>query len=138
MVQRKMVGGTVLRQASNEDVVLLQGLLNEDSDNQVMSVYNGSDMLGETIFIIEYSGLAAGFCTYRSAADEIFPLVVFKDFRRKGIGAEAMRQLLEILKMHNVNEVGIEILPGAELFWESVFKGYAGRSYGGGKFTFNI
>lgn len=133
-----MVGGTVLRKASDAEIIVLQTLLAKDSDNQVKSVSNGSDFLGETVFIIEHAGSVAGFCTYRSAADEIFPLVVFKEFRRKGVGAEAMSQLLARLKEHNVDEVGIEVLPGAESFWQRVFTGYTGRSHGGGKYTFNI
>lgn len=133
-----MVGITKLRPASESEIESLQILLSADLDNKVGSVRNGSDVLGETVFVIVHSESLAGFCTYRSAADEIFPLVVFHAFRRKGVGKEAMRQLLDILRSEGVEEVGIEALPGAESFWQSVFEGFQGRSYGGGKYTFNI
>ncbi|WDH55370.1 GNAT family N-acetyltransferase [Pseudomonas chlororaphis] len=134
-----MLSVTELRRASDQEIAKLQSLLDQDTENSVRSVRNGSDFLGETVFAILHGGEYAGFCTYRGAADEIFPLVVFNQYRRKGIGFAAMQQLINLLKAHQVQEVGIEVLPGAELFWKSVFAGFPEKEhFGGSKFTYTI
>ena len=134
-----MTNLTVLRPASEQEIVELQSLLDKDTDNDVRGVRSGSDFLGETVFAITHGGKYAGFCTYRGAADEIFPLVVFKHYRRKKVGFSAMQQLIGLLKKNGISQVGIEVLPGAEFFWKSVFAGFPEqRHFCGKKFTYTI
>ncbi|WP_192576868.1 GNAT family N-acetyltransferase [Pseudomonas fulva] len=134
-----MVGKTELRQASDHEIEVLEALLGQDVDNSVKAVRNGSGLLGETVFAILHEGQYAGFCTFRSISDEIFPLVIFKPYRRKGVGSAAMQQLIPLLKQNQVQEVAIEVLPGAESFWQKVFAGFhATSNYDGSKFTYAL
>lgn len=133
-----MIASTVLRAATEEEVAVLESLLKEDQHNQIKSVRNGSEVLAEVVYVIDHGGRYAGFCTYRFGADEIFPLVVFHEFRGQGIGAEAARQLIVLLRQEGVTEVGIEILDGAEGFWSEVFKSFKYRDHGSGKYTISI
>ncbi|WP_122605731.1 GNAT family N-acetyltransferase [Pseudomonas viridiflava] len=130
-----------IRLASDADIEALQALLLADPDQRITSVVwgvKGESCLGENVFLIEYFGEFAGFCTYRAAADEIFPLVVFTPFRRQKIGLEAMRQLISILQRENVGEVMIDIVDGAEPFWEAVFAGYTVRHHSDRKYFITI
>ncbi|MBW8353953.1 MAG: GNAT family N-acetyltransferase [Pseudomonas sp.] len=134
-----MVSATELRYASELEIATLQGLLNQDTNNSVHVVRNGSPTLGETVLAILHGGEYAGFCTFRSGGNEIFPLVVFNRFRRKGIGFSAMQQLIVMLREEGINEVGIEVLPGAESFWKKVFAGFPETAhFGGKKFTYSL
>ena len=134
-----MASITELRQASELEIAELQALLNQDTNNSVRSVRNGSEFLGETVLVILHDGEYAGFCTFRSGGNEIFPLVVFDRFRRKGIGFSAMQQLIGMLRKNGFQELGIEVLPGAETFWKKVFAGFPETAhFGGKKFTYAL
>ncbi|MDM3886010.1 GNAT family N-acetyltransferase [Pseudomonas sp. BCRC 81390] len=134
-----MVSMTELRRASDHEIEVLETLLRQDVENAVKAVRNGSDLLGETVFAILHGGQYAGFCTFRGASDEIFPLVIFKPYRRQGVGFAAMQQLIAVLRQHHVEEVAIEVLPGAESFWQKVFAGFpATPNYDGTKFTYAL
>lgn len=134
-----MVSMTELRLASDHEIEVLEELLRQDVENAVNAVRNGSDLLGETVFAILYEGQYAGFCTFRGASDEIFPLVIFKPYRRQGVGFSAMQQLIAELRQHQIQEVAIEVLPGAEAFWQKVFTGYpANCNHDGTKWTYAL
>lgn len=133
-----MTHGVILRTASADEIDLLKTMLAQDPDNSIGSVVCGVELLGEHVFIIEYRGDVAGFCTYRSVPDEIFPLFVFTPYRQKGVAAEAMRQLIVLLRSEDRKEVFIEIVNGAEGFWGKVFSGYPVSQFGPGKFRINI
>ena len=113
-----------LRPATAKEIPRLQAMLSDDTGHGIRSVLAGHGGLGERVFLIEYSGQIAGFCTYRSEPDEIFPLVVFAPFRRKGVGVEAMRQLIELLQSEGRKAVFLDVLPDAIPFWEEVFSEY--------------
>ena len=118
--------------ASFEEIRLLQQKLMADPDKSIGSVTwqsGPNDSLGENVFIIHSDREIAGFCTYRAVPAEIFPLVVFSPFRRKGVGREAMKQFISLLKKEGVEEIMIDIVDGAESFWQSVFTGFAVRHH---------
>lgn len=125
--------------ASEQEIAELQTLLDKDTNNTVRSVRSGSKSLGEIVLVILHGGEYAGFCTFRTGSNEIFPLVVFNSFRRKGIGFSAMQQLIGMLRKGNFQEVAIEVLPGAETFWKRVFADFPVTAhFGGKKFTYAL
>ncbi|WP_177182934.1 GNAT family N-acetyltransferase [Pseudomonas soli] len=134
-----MVNETVLRPALDHEIEVLESLLCRDAENAVKAVRNGSDLLDETVFVILHGEQYAGFCTFRGASAEIFPLVIFKPYRRQGVGFSAMQQLIAVLKQKQIQEVAIEVLPGAESFWQKVFTGFpANPNYDETKFTYAL
>lgn len=134
-----MVSGTLLRFATEMEIANLQDLLEQDTNNSIRVVRNGSEVLGETVLAILYGGQYAGFCTFRAGGNEIFPLVIFDRFRGMGIGFSAMQQLIGMLREEGIRNVSIEVLPGAEAFWKKVFAGFPETAHFGGKnFTYAI
>lgn len=133
-----MVSGVSIRTASSEEINNLEIQLKVDPDQRTSSVLRGVDVVGEHVFLIDYLGHSAGFCTFRSAADEIFPLFVFTAYRRKGIGVEAMRQLIDLLQREGREEIFIEVINDAGPFWTKVFTGYSVKSHGNNKYTIDI
>ncbi len=133
-----MIAGVSIRSASLEEIGILETTLKADPDQRTSSVIRGVDIAGEHVFFIEYLGQAAGFCTFRSEADEIFPLFIFSPFRRQGVGEEAMRQLIVLLQQDGRTEVFIEVINDAGPFWSKVFAGYQYTDHGLGKYTINI
>ena len=133
-----MIAGVSIRSASLEEIGVLETKLKADPDQRTSSVIRGVDIVGEHVFFIEYLGQAAGFCTFRSEADEIFPLFIFSPFRRQGVGEEAMRQLIVLLQQDGRTEVFIEVINDAGPFWSKVFAGYQYTDHGLGKYTINI
>ncbi|SER55210.1 hypothetical protein SAMN05216230_10995 [Pseudomonas soli] len=50
-----------------------------------------------------------------------------------------MQQLIAVLKQKQIQEVAIEVLPGAESFWQKVFTGFpANPNYDETKFTYAL
>ncbi|MCF5691165.1 MULTISPECIES: GNAT family N-acetyltransferase [Pseudomonas] len=134
-----MVSGTLLRVATEIEIARLQNLLEQDTNNSIRAVRNGSEVLGETVLAILHGGKYAGFCTFRAGGNEIFPLVVFGPFRGIGVGFSAMQQLIGMLREDGIRDVSIEVLPGAEAFWKKVFAGFPETAHFGGKnFTYAI
>jgi ribosomal protein S18 acetylase RimI-like enzyme len=133
-----MFAGVNIRSASVEEIGILETKLKADPDQRTSSVVRGVDIAGEHVFIIEYLGQVAGFCTYRCEPNEIFPLFIFTPFRRQGIGEEAMRQLIVLLQQDGRTEVFIEVINDAGPFWSKVFSDYQYTEHGFGKYTIDI
>jgi len=133
-----MAKETNLQFAAAHEIEILQELLDKDTNNAIKRVRNGSPILGEVVLVVEYGGEIAGFLTYRSSAPEIFPLVIFDEYRRLGIGISAVRLLVNMLRNERISELIIDVVEGAERFWEKAFDGFESKHVDGRKYRISI
>ncbi|WP_444756567.1 GNAT family N-acetyltransferase [Pseudomonas sp. A014] len=133
-----MTEGVILRKATDADIAAIHERFLSEPDKSICFVTRSSEALGETVFVIQFGGDVAGFITFRTASDEVFPIFVFSPYRRKGIGAEAMKQLIVLWKAEGGQEIFLDILEGAEAFWENVFAGYSVKHVVDRKFCVDI
>ncbi|WP_438279714.1 GNAT family N-acetyltransferase [Pseudomonas alabamensis] len=133
-----MTNDVMIRRATDFDIANIKARFSNEPDKSIGYVTVGSETLGETVFVIEFGAEVAGFVTLRTLTDEVFPIFIFSPYRRKGIGAEAMKQLVELWKAEGGQEIFLDIMDGAEKFWGHVFAGYPVRHVTDRKFSVDI
>ena len=129
-----MAKETKLRFAEDYEIPKLEKLLAQDTKSSIEVLRNGSESLGEVVLVVEYDHEYAGFLTYRRNAQEIFPLVIFYPYRGLGIGFSAVQQFVDMLREEGISSVMIDVVEGAERFWEKAFEGYVVENVVGPKF----
>lgn len=127
-----------LRLATNAEISSLQATLSSDPDQSIGLVSFGTPMLMEEVYLVERSGEAVGFCTYRGGSGELFALVIFSPYRDEGLGFAAARQLVELLRSRGVLEISLMVINDAGPFWSKVFAGCSVTPVGDDTFSVDI
>lgn len=127
-----------LTEASRDQELVAQRILRLDSDCGFSGIRSDALGEGERCYVILHGEEVVGFYSFRWASSQIFYFFIAPTWRKKGIGTQALRQLIVELREQGLDHVVVNMTPGSEPFWCAAFGSLESKSEWSGRHRFDI
>lgn len=127
-----------LTEASKDQELAAQRILRLDSDCGFSGIRSDALDEGERCYVILHGEEVVGFYSFRWASSQIFYFFIAPTWRKKGIGTQALEQLIAELREQRVDHVVVNMTPGSESFWHAAFRSLKSKSEWSGRHRFDI
>lgn len=127
-----------LTEASREQELAAQRILRLDPDCGFSEIRSDALDEGERCYVILHGKEVVGFYSFRWVSRQIFYFFVAPAWRKKGIGTQALGQLIVELRGRGVDHVVVNMTPGSEPFWYAAFRDFEIRNEWSNRYRFDI
>ena len=125
-------------EAGREQELAAQKILRLDPDCGFSEIRSDALDEGERCYVILYGKEVVGFYSFRWVSSQIFYFFVAPAWRKKGIGTQALGQLIVELRGQGVDHVIVNMTPGSEPFWYAAFRGFESQNEWSSRHRFYI